>query len=179
MKGHAARARAMRTGMMRMGAGIGQASTFLPVKTRGSELGPVFLLRCCCRTHSNVPKSALTFHWRRRVVRATRGEGGGDTLLPPSLSCRNRAAAAPIFQAAFLPRAQFDLNLATMLDAAFIAAIGIAQRIKATNIERGTRFSADFGGHSAWQPRSRGSASSSKWYRSFSDSDHFCNVISY
>ena len=63
-------ARAMRTGMMRMGAGIGQASTFLPVKTRGSELGPVFLLRCCCqnRTHSNVPKSALTFHWRRHVA---------------------------------------------------------------------------------------------------------------
>ena len=70
------------------------------------------------------------------------GRGGGDTLLPPSLSCRNRAAA-PIFHAAFLPRAQFDLNLATMLDAAFIAAIGIAQRIKATIIERGTRFSAD------------------------------------
>ena len=70
------------------------------------------------------------------------GRGDGDTLLPPSLSRRNRACPL-IFHAALLPRAQFDLNLATMLDAAFIAAIGIAQRIKATIIERGTRFSAD------------------------------------
>ena len=42
MKGHAARARDA-SGHDEDGrcAGIGQASTFLPVKNRGSELGPV------------------------------------------------------------------------------------------------------------------------------------------